>query len=108
MTVNASAAGSGFYVDGACWRCRGALTLDNSADVLKKSENLSLPVSGAIDMSELNEADSAALAVFLSLARRADSEGKTLQFEAVPDVLCTLAHVYGVDSLLALQARSAT
>jgi ABC-type transporter Mla MlaB component len=95
---------SGFYVDGACWRCRGALTLDNSAGVLKESESLPLPVSGTVNLSELNEADSAALAVFLSLARRAEREGKTLQFDATPEALRTLAHVYGVDSLMALRA----
>ncbi|MDR2244949.1 MAG: STAS domain-containing protein [Burkholderiales bacterium] len=102
MTATAE---SGFAVDGACWRCRGALTLDNSAGVLKESESLPLPTSGVIDLSELKEADSAALAVFLSLARRAEHEGKTLQFEAAPDTLRTLAHVYGVDSLLVLLAR---
>ncbi|MDR0771055.1 MAG: STAS domain-containing protein [Burkholderiales bacterium] len=102
----AAAEVSGFYADGACWRCRGALTMGNSADVLKESESLPLPASGVIDASGLSEADSAALAVFLSLARRADSEGKTLRFDAVPDALSTLAHVYGVDSLLALQMRA--
>ncbi|MCL2297021.1 MAG: STAS domain-containing protein [Proteobacteria bacterium] len=104
MTASAATAAqtTGFYVDGARWRCRGALTLDNSADVLKESETLLLPTSGVIDLSELNEADSAALAVFLSLVRRAESEGKTLQFEAAPEALRTLAHVYGVDSLLVL------
>jgi phospholipid transport system transporter-binding protein len=106
MTASAVTA-SGFYVDGAYWRCRGTLTLDNSANVAKESESLLLPSSGTIDMSGLDEADSAALAVFLLLARRAEREGKTLQFEAVPDALRTLAHVYGVDSLLALHARAA-
>jgi phospholipid transport system transporter-binding protein len=95
----------GFCVDGTRWRCRGALTLDNSAGVLKESESLPLPTSGVIDFSELDEADSAALAVFLSLARRAEREGRALQFEAVPDELHTLARVYGVDSLLALRGR---
>ncbi|MCL2872130.1 MAG: STAS domain-containing protein [Betaproteobacteria bacterium] len=102
------AAANGFYVDGARWRCRGALTMDNSATVLTESEKFLLPSSGVIDVSGLDEADSAALAVFLSLARRAESEGKTLQFEATPEALRTLAHVYGVDSLLALQAPTAT
>jgi phospholipid transport system transporter-binding protein len=80
------------------------LTLDDSAAVLKKSESLPLPISSVVDMSELDENDSAALAIFLSLTRRAEREGKTLRFEAVPEALRTLAHVYGVDSLLALQA----
>jgi len=101
-------AANGFYVDGACWRCRGALTVDNSASVLKESESLPLPTSGVIGLSELNEADSAALAVFLSLMRRAGREGKTLRFEAAPEALYTLAHVYGVDSLLALRAPAET
>jgi len=102
------AATNGFYVDGARWRCRGALTMDSSAAVLKESESFSLPSSGVIDVSGLDEADSAALAVFMALARRAESEGKTLQFEATPEALRTLAHVYGVDSLLALQAPTST
>ncbi len=106
MMVTATMEG-GFHVDGVRWHCRGVLTLDNGADVLKKSESLALPVSGVIDVSGLGETDSAALAVFLSLVRRADREGKALRFESVPDALHTLAHVYGVDSLLALQARAA-
>jgi len=45
--------------------------------------------------------DSAAVAVLLSLKRRAATEGKSVVFANLPPALAALAALYGVDALLA-------
>lgn len=98
--MSASSGAPIFSVEGDSWVCRSALTLATSAAAMKQSESLALPASGTIRFSENVEADSSALAVMLALVRRAEQESRTLKFEKVPQTLQTLAHVYGVDTLL--------
>lgn len=93
-----------FSADNRVWLCRGALTLTTADGALAQSRSLPLPASGIVDFQDVGEIDSAALAVMLALLRRAQNENKTLVFRHVPPALQTLAHVYGIDGLLAAQA----
>jgi phospholipid transport system transporter-binding protein len=83
------------------WRFEGELTLDNAAALLAEADELPLPSSGIIDLSQLARADSSALAVAIEIKRRAKSEGRAIAFEHVPAGLMSLAVVYGVDDMLA-------
>ncbi|CAG0978139.1 hypothetical protein BURK1_01593 [Burkholderiales bacterium] len=86
--------------DGARWVFVGALTFENAEGVLEAARVLPLPSSHVADLSGLDHADSAALAVLLALKRRAAAEGATLAFTAAPDSIVSLARVYGVDALV--------
>lgn len=86
--------------DGARWACSGRIALDNAQKVLEAANGLPLPKGGVVDLSGLEHADSATLAVLLALRRRASTEGADLAFVDVPPVIVSLARVYGVDSLV--------
>jgi len=90
-----------FVAEGGRWTIAGALTFGDAAAVFEASHALALPGSGVIDLSGLEQADSSALAVMLALKRRAVAEGARLQFTSVPQGLHALAHVYGIEELLA-------
>lgn len=59
-----------------------------------------------VDLSGVEEADSASLALFLDWQRNLP-EGRRLAFQAVPPGLQELASLYDVDGLLAFPAASA-
>jgi phospholipid transport system transporter-binding protein len=95
------AQGGAFSVIDTGWSFGGALTLDNAAEVLRAAESLPLPESGIVDFGGLMQADSAALAVMMSLKRRATSERRPLILTGLPASLRSLAIVYGVEHYLA-------
>ena len=83
--------------DGARWRLEGALTLGNARELFDQAQRLPPPSSGEIDCTALTAVDSAAVAVLLTLKRRAPGG---LRFTGVPLALHALADVYAVDDLL--------
>lgn len=91
----------GFVATDGGWCYTGDLTLDNAAAVLEASKALALPAGGAVDVSGLRHADSAALAVLIALKRRAAREHVELALAGMPPPLRSLAMVYGVDELVA-------
>ena len=93
-------AGGAFSASDGSWSFAGSLTLDNAANVLEASRALALPAGGYVDFSAMTQADSAALAVMISLKRRAVSEGRTLRIAGLPATLRSLANVYGVEDLV--------
>ncbi|MGZ3184013.1 MAG: STAS domain-containing protein [Telluria sp.] len=54
-----------------------------------------------LDLAGIKAADSSAVAVLLAWQRTARAAGATLRIHNVPAGIQSLAHVYGVDSLLA-------
>ncbi|HEX8739481.1 MAG TPA: STAS domain-containing protein [Casimicrobiaceae bacterium] len=94
-------AAAGFVATDGGWCYTGDLTLDNAAAVLEASSALALPAGGAVDVSGLRHADSAALAVLVALKRRAAREHVELTLTGMPQPLRSLAMVYGVDELVA-------
>jgi phospholipid transport system transporter-binding protein len=89
-----------FVALGDAWRFDGALTLDNAAEVMAGADAMPLPESGRIDLGGVTHADSAALAVVMSLRRRAAAESRPLRIENLPPALHSLAVVYGVDDIV--------
>jgi phospholipid transport system transporter-binding protein len=74
---------------------RAALdTLTRDADALP-------PGSPAVlDASALRLFDSSALALILGLKRHCQATGRSLQVQGLPERLCGLARLYGVDGLI--------
>jgi len=102
MTMFAPASGeSGFAASGEGWAFAGSLTFADASAVFEASRSLALPGTGIVDLAGLAQADSSALAVMLALKRRAAVEGARLAFVSIPPGILTLAHVYGVEELLA-------
>ena len=100
---DAGRAGGAFaaVAGGARWVYAGALTFTDAAGVLEAARALALPRDGVVDCAGIVTADSAAVAVLLSIKRRAAQEGKAVAFANVPPSLTALAAVYGVDTILA-------
>ena len=91
----------GFAATAKGWIYTGKLTFTDAAAVFEASRELALPETGVVDLAGLGAADSSALAVMLALKRRAAVEGSHLVFASVPPGILALAHVYGVEELLA-------
>ena len=91
----------GFAATAGGWSIAGTLTFADAAHVFEASRELPLPENGVVDLAGLGAADSSALAVMLALKRRAAVEGSRLVFTSVPPGINALAHVYGVEELLA-------
>lgn len=102
MTASAPASPEGgFVASGDRWAFAGTLSFADAAAVFAATRALELPSGGTVDLAGLGAADSSALAVMLALKRRAAGEGVRLQFTAIPLGIQALAHVYGVEELLA-------
>ena len=91
----------GFVAKGERWTFAGRLTFADAAAVFEASRVLALPATGIVELAGLEQADSVALAVMLALKRRAAVEGVRLEFASTPPGIHALAHVYGVEELLA-------
>jgi phospholipid transport system transporter-binding protein len=89
--------------NGARWAYVGTLTFANAATVCTAAGELALPTGGVVDLSGLTTVDSVAVAVLLSIKRRAAQEGVPLVFDHVPEALDALATVYGVEEILMSQ-----
>ena len=107
MSINAAGDASvgidaGFAPDheGASWTYSGPLTFANAGSVLDAATALQLPADGEVDLDNLGEFDSSAVAVLVALLRRAAQEGKPLRFVHAPPALGALAEVYDVEAIL--------
>jgi phospholipid transport system transporter-binding protein len=63
------------------------------------------------DLSSVKRCDSSAVALLLAWQRAAHARGLRLQLEGIPADLCSLATLYGVDSLIScpyLQSKPMT
>jgi phospholipid transport system transporter-binding protein len=86
--------------DGANWTYSGSLTFANAGSVHAAAATLPLPAEGEVDLDDLGEFDSSAVAVLIALLRRASEEGKPLRFVHAPTALAALAEVYDVEAIL--------
>ena len=107
MSLNAErgtgeAIDAGFAPDheGANWTYSGSLTFANAGSVHAAAASLRLPAEGEVDLDNLGEVDSSAVAVLIALLRRAAEEGKALRFVHAPPALAALAEVYDVEAIL--------
>jgi phospholipid transport system transporter-binding protein len=78
----------------------GAVTLGNAAALLEEGRRHIAEGVQTVDLAEVNEMDSALLAVLLAWLRDARGSERKLSFVNLPESLRTIAQLYGVDRLL--------
>jgi phospholipid transport system transporter-binding protein len=78
----------------------GALTLASVAADLHQGKAAIAEGARSIDLAEVGELDSSALALLLAWLREAKRQGKQLTFTNLPQGLTTIASLYGVAELL--------
>ena len=86
--------------EGARLVLSGAVTLGNAAVLLEEGRRHIAEGVQTVDLAEVNEMDSALLAVLLAWLRDARSREKKLSFVNLPESLRTIAQLYGVDRLI--------
>ena len=78
-----------------------SLTNDNAALVLEQARAAVAAGDVQIDLAEITQVDSAAVALLVSLARVARARSACLQITNAPPSLVSLAQLYGVGDVLA-------
>jgi phospholipid transport system transporter-binding protein len=78
----------------------GPVTLANVASLLEEGRRHLAEGVASVDLGEVTEMDSAALALCLAWLRDAKAAGRSLTFANLPESLQTIARLYGVHSLL--------
>ena len=78
----------------------GPVTLANVAGLLEEGRRHLAEGVNSVDLGEVTEMDSAALALCLAWLRDAKARGAALTFSNLPESLQTIARLYGVEKLL--------
>jgi phospholipid transport system transporter-binding protein len=78
----------------------GPVTLANVAQLLEEGRQHLAQGVATVDLGEVSELDSSALALLLAWLREAKAAGRSLAFANLPESLQTIARLYGVDTLL--------
>jgi phospholipid transport system transporter-binding protein len=78
----------------------GPVTLANVAQVLEEGRRHLAEGVATVDLAEVSELDSSALALLLAWLREAKAAGRALAFTNLPESLQTIARLYGVQDLL--------
>ena len=86
----------------------GALTLANVATVLREGSVAIGEGVRTVDLGEVGELDSSALALLLAWLREAKQQNRGLSFANLPQGLTTIARLYGVADLLPVSQASGT
>jgi len=84
----------------ACCRIAGAVTVDTVGGLLRELQPHLAKGADTLDLSGVEAADSAALALVFSAMRQAGQGGRTLTLRGLPASFGTLAELYGVAELL--------
>jgi phospholipid transport system transporter-binding protein len=86
--------------DGERMVVSGPLTLASVAAVLREGNAVIGQGVRTVDLAEVGELDSSALALMLAWMREAKQQNRELQFANLPQGLTTIARLYGVADLL--------
>jgi len=78
----------------------GSLTLANVASVLRDGNAAIAEGVRVVDLGEIGELDSSALALLLAWLREAKQQSRDLSFANLPQGLTAIARLYGVADLL--------
>lgn len=78
------------------------LLMDNARQLLEAGCAVLQPGEQVIDLGQVREADSSALAVMLGWLRAAKLSRSTVKFANIPTGVLSLAELYGVAELLPL------
>jgi phospholipid transport system transporter-binding protein len=85
--------------DSQC-RLQGAVTVDNAASLLNELKPHLERGIQTLDLSAVEQVDSAALALIFSSLRQSRAAGHELSLAGLPANVMTLAELYGVAELL--------
>ena len=88
------------FCEGNGCRIGGAVTVDSVGGLLRELQPQLAKGVDTLDFSEVETADSAALALIFSAMRQARQAGRTLACTGLPASFTTLAELYGVSELL--------
>jgi phospholipid transport system transporter-binding protein len=83
-------------------RVSGPMTVESAAALLAAGEQAVRNGASVVDLSQVEEADSSALAVLFGWLRAASGKGGGLKIVDAPEGLRSLAILYGVAELLPL------
>jgi phospholipid transport system transporter-binding protein len=86
--------------EGKCCRIAGVVTVDSVGGLLHELQPQLAQGVDTLDFSDVETADSAALALIFSAMRQTRQAGNTLSCTGLPDSFTTLAELYGVSALL--------
>ena len=78
----------------------GPLTLATVARALREGSDAIAMGASTVDLGEVGELDSSALALLLAWLREAKRRDRALSFTRLPEGLTTIASLYGVAELL--------
>ena len=84
----------------------GTLTLASVAAALGEGNAAIAGGARSVDLGEVGELDSSALALLLAWLREAKRNNRNLEFTNLPQGLTTIARLYGVAELLPATASS--
>lgn len=88
--------------DGDIIRVSGPVTIDNVTAVIEAGRQAIAGSDPVVDLSGLENVDSAAISMMLEWMRDAARGGRRVRFANLPENLRTLAKVYGVLDVLPL------
>ena len=77
-----------------------ALTNDNAAAVLEQTRAAVAMGDVQVDLADITQVDSAAVALLVALARVAKQNSRRLEVHNAPPSLVSLAKLYGVEDVL--------
>lgn len=83
-------------------RVTAPMKIDNANGLLQAGRQLFRGEREIIDLAEVREVDSSALAVLLGWLRSAQAQGCALEVINAPSGMRALADLYGIDEILAL------
>ena len=86
------------------WYVSGDILVDNANAVLNESNALEMTDNLQIDMSAVNDVDTAALSILIQWQKRALAANKAVVFNKLPKNLISLAALYGVTDFIPLSA----
>jgi phospholipid transport system transporter-binding protein len=86
--------------EGSSCRISGPVTVDSVGGLLEELQPHLANGIDTLDFSEVDVADSAALALIFSAMRHAGQAGHGFVCSGMPDSFTTLAELYGVSALL--------
>lgn len=84
-------------------RVQGPLSMQTAGGLLQEFSARLVPGDCILDLSDVTELDSSALAVIQALMRRAEISGAVLRIRAAPEALRSLAALYDVEEFLPLE-----
>jgi phospholipid transport system transporter-binding protein len=93
-----------------CYRLRGPVTLANLVAIRREGEAAlaAADTPASMDISGLENGNSAALAVLMAWFREAQALGKEVVFTAIPSELVKIIELSGMAEVLPIAERSAT